>query len=141
MVVYNLACHNAHRFEGWFASPEAFDGQVKNESVSCPVCGSNGVVREPSAPNIAKSVSASQKADITGEAIRELQARILDHVMRNTEDVGKSFPEEARRIHHQEAPERPIRGEATPRQAKELREEGIDVVALPAAVPPPKQLH
>jgi hypothetical protein len=45
--------------------------------------------------------------------------------------VGDRFAEEARRIHFNEAPDRPIRGVATPEETKALHEEGIDVLTLP----------
>ncbi|MSQ58175.1 MAG: DUF1178 family protein [Betaproteobacteria bacterium] len=152
MVVYNLACTNSHSFEGWFASPEVFDEQAQALSVSCPVCGSNGVVKQPSAPNIGRcsSSQSGEKRENDGprnlarfpeEALRELRAKVLDYMLKNTEDVGKKFPDEARRIHYREAPERAIRGQATVEQAKELKEEGIDVMALPMAPVPPGQLH
>ena len=57
--------------------------------------------------------------------------RLARQVIAATEDVGERFADEARRIHHDEAPARPIRGVTTPRQAAELAEEGIEVVALP----------
>jgi len=46
-------------------------------------------------------------------------------------DVGDRFAEEARRIHFDEAPDRPIRGVATPEETKALHEEGIEVLTLP----------
>ncbi|MFN0315796.1 MAG: DUF1178 family protein [Burkholderiales bacterium] len=152
MVVYNLACDNRHAFEGWFASPEIFDEQAQALSVSCPVCGSHGIVKQPSAPNIGRgsSSTSSEKREQEGprnvarfpeEALRELRAKVLDYMLKNTEDVGNKFTEEARRIHYREAPERAIRGQATAGQAKELKEEGIDVMALPMAPVPPGQLH
>jgi len=45
--------------------------------------------------------------------------------------VGDKFPEEARRIHHGEAEERNIYGDATPDQLEELRDEGIEIAAIP----------
>jgi tetratricopeptide (TPR) repeat protein len=39
VVVYNLSGDNAHEFEGWFASPEAFQHQHTGGHVFCPVCG------------------------------------------------------------------------------------------------------
>ncbi len=144
MVVYNLACDNTHTFEGWFVSPEAFGVQVKTESVSCPICGSIGVVRQPSAPHIGKRIAdanQSQNAPPPHEAVRALRAKVIDYILKNSEDVGKAFPEEARRIHNREAPERAIRGQATSQQAKELSEEGIEVLALPIARIAPGQLH
>ncbi|MBI3069387.1 MAG: DUF1178 family protein, partial [Betaproteobacteria bacterium] len=64
----------------------------------------------------------------------ELVANLIDKVIENTEDVGRAFPEEARKIHYQEAPERRIRGTASPQEVEALKEEGIEVVALP--IPP-----
>ena len=52
-------------------------------------------------------------------------------IMANTEDVGKQFAEEARKMHYGEADERAIRGQATQDEALELLDEGIDVMALP----------
>lgn len=57
--------------------------------------------------------------------------RAVRHVLANTEDVGPRFAEEARRIHYGEAEERGIRGQATPKEAEALRDEGIEVMALP----------
>ena len=51
--------------------------------------------------------------------------------MVTTEDVGQQFADEARRMHYGEAPVRGIRGQATRREAMEMREEGIEVMALP----------
>jgi hypothetical protein len=52
-------------------------------------------------------------------------------ILRNTEDVGERFAEEARRIHFGEAEERGIRGVASPQERQALHEEGIEVMALP----------
>lgn len=60
-------------------------------------------------------------------AMRRLRA----HVESNFENVGKRFAEEARKIHYEEAEARDIFGQATLDEAKELLEEGIDVLPLP----------
>ena len=51
--------------------------------------------------------------------------------MRNTEDVGERFPEEARKIHYEETPTRSIRGKASREEAEALTEEGIEFSQLP----------
>jgi hypothetical protein len=58
----------------------------------------------------------------------------LDELLTKSEDVGKEFPAEARRIYYQETPPRAIRGQATEREHEELVDEGIPVARLP--VPP-----
>ena len=64
----------------------------------------------------------------------QLQAALLKmvrHVVANTEDVGDSFPEEARKMHYGETEARNIRGHATPEETEELMDEGIAVMPLP----------
>lgn len=68
------------------------------------------------------------------EAVRALQAaylQVVRHVVTHTEDVGERFAEEARSIHHGDAPERPIRGQTSPEEREALRDEGIEVLSLP----------
>lgn len=48
-----------------------------------------------------------------------------------SEDVGTSFAEEARRMHYEEIPERPIRGQTTDDEFSELEDEGITVFRMP----------
>ena len=60
----------------------------------------------------------------------ELVAKLRE-VVRATEDVGARFPEEARKIHYEEVPHRPIRGVASAEEAKELADEGIDFAPIP----------
>ncbi len=57
--------------------------------------------------------------------------KALRHVVANTEDVGDKFASQARRMHYGEEEARNIRGQATPREAIELIEEGIAVMPLP----------
>ena len=64
----------------------------------------------------------------------EQQAAFLNairQVLANTEDVGDRFANQARAMHYGDAEPRSIRGQATQREAVELIEEGIDVMALP----------
>ena len=144
MVVYTLSCENAHRFEGWFASPEAFAYQHQGGHLSCPVCGSSTVAKLPSAPHVslAKHEAAKETA-VTGspDFMSKLRAKVIEYVLKHTEDVGERFPDEARQIHYGDAPERPIRGQASRQEVDELREEGIEVMALPISPVPPEQLH
>jgi hypothetical protein len=64
-----------------------------------------------------------------------VMAKLVEYVVKNTEDVGREFPEEARKIHYGESPERKIRGTATKKEVTELRDEGIEVVPLPVTIP------
>jgi len=86
---------------------------------------------KPSAP-VAIAGPAPQAPD--PEVVRQLQAMWLStvrEIVRNTEDVGDSFPDEVRAMHHGAAPERAVRGQASPDERQALRDEGIEVIALP----------
>jgi hypothetical protein len=76
------------------------------------------------------------EADVRREAVRQeflrVVRRVRKHVEDNAEYVGPKFAEEARRIHNEEAEERGIYGEATLDEARELLEDGIEVMPLPA---------
>ncbi len=67
-------------------------------------------------------------------AERELRHKLKelrDHITKNAHYVGARFPEEARKIHYGEAEHRSIYGEASPEDAKQLHEEGIEFHPLP----------
>lgn len=144
MVVYNLSCNNAHEFEGWFTSPEAFQHQNDGGQLFCPVCGSSAVAKRPSAPHLSlPRGEPNMETAVTGspDFMNKLRAKVIEFVIKHSEDVGERFAEEARQIHGGDAPERAIRGQASRQEVDELREEGIEVVALPIAPVPPEQLH
>ena len=143
MIVYDLLCENAHRFEGWFASAEAFAHQHDGGHLACPMCGSSSVRKQLSAPHVqTRGADTPQPAALADPQLMEtLRRKLVEVILQHTEDVGERFPDEARAIHHQEAPERAIRGSASAAETKALREEGIEVFALPAPPPPKDKLH
>jgi hypothetical protein len=139
MIVFDLICSQGHGFEGWFASGDEFLRQQQAELVRCPICDVGEIERLPSAKvRIGKGTTPAPFADTPPaptEAISGLPAEVLAklrEIVRNTEDVGERFPEEARRIHYQEAPERAIRGQASREDALALTEEGIAFSSLPS---------
>jgi hypothetical protein len=79
-------------------------------------------------------VAAVTRAD-HGQLEAKVQAAFLNgmrELMNRSEDVGSGFAEEARKMHYKESPERSIRGQTTADEAESLREEGIEVLSLPA---------
>ena len=146
MKVYNLACDLDHHFEGWFASEDDFLSQQASGTLCCPVCDSAHVSRLPSAPRIGGKVSTEEPAAAEpsqsialsnadhGQLERRMQAtcmKAMRELVGKSEDVGAAFAEEARKIHYKESPERSIRGQTSADEVMALREEGIDVLALP----------
>ena len=145
MKVFNLACEHDHPFEGWFGSADDYDSQLAKGLLECPVCARRSIRKMLSAPRLNLSHAmepAASKASAESRptpapartpdprAIQALLMQMTRAIVENTEDVGDRFAEEARRIHYKEAPERGIRGQASAEDARELAEEGIEVVAL-----------
>jgi hypothetical protein len=155
MIRYNLRCGRGHAFESWFQSSSAYETQEKRKLVSCPSCGSTKVERAIMAPQILSrkgrdsaapdSVPAAAPAPSTEVAPtgstpllmaqeRELRAKIKelrDHIVKNADNVGERFPNEARKMHYGDIEHRPIYGEASPEEARSLIDEGVEVSPLP----------
>ena len=87
-------------------------------------------VRVDSQPRRAPEYGYDPAAAKASELMAQL-AELRNKIEKNCDYVGKSFPEEARKIHYGEAPERQIYGEASQSEAEELVEEGVDVALLP----------
>jgi hypothetical protein len=143
VIRYALICDNQHSFESWFADSAAYDKQAKRGLVSCPQCGSVKVEKAIMAPQLANTKKRG-KATVTSAPaepvamlspqeteLRQKLKEIRDHLTKNSEHVGPKFSEEARKMHYGETEHRSIYGEASPEQAKELAEEGIEFHPLP----------
>lgn len=135
MIKYALKCADDHRFEGWFGGSDDFDAQKAADTLSCPVCGSSAVQKDVMAPAVATSRRRAEGRAARGReiaaAVSEAAARARQYVEKNFDDVGKRFPEEARKIHYGETAERGIYGIASPDEARELKEEGVEIAPLP----------
>jgi hypothetical protein len=156
MKVLDLHCSQQHSFEGWFASEDDFQSQLTRGLVICPLCADATITKKLSAPRLNLSTSQdaknpngksdldnsdneSPKKDLPNKdqpelAPAQLQAALwhmVRQVVANTEDVGASFPEEARKMHYGETEHRNIRGQASPKETEALLDEGISVLPLP----------
>lgn len=152
MIRYSLHCDRGHSFESWFQSSSAYEGQEKRKLVNCPVCGSAKVERSIMAPQIvSKKGRDSQSNDAPAPVPptevttpgstpllmaqeRELRAKLKelrDHIVKNADNVGERFPNEARKMHYGDIEHRPIYGEASPEEARSLIDEGVEVSPLP----------
>lgn len=132
MIKYELKCRKDHVFEAWFYDSATYDKQAAGGKVVCPVCNSRKVEKAPMAPRIGKSKGEVAKAEARELAkVRQALSELRDHVEKNADYVGDQFAEEARKIHYGETDKRNIYGEASPEEAKELVEEGVDVAMIP----------
>jgi hypothetical protein len=151
MIRYALACNKGHSFDSWFQDSAAFDKQAKRGLVTCPHCGSAKVEKAIMAPRLS-STARKRKAPVEtsdapadkGQGIqpvammspqeKEFRTKLKElreHIVKNADDVGQKFPEEARKMHYGETEHRSIYGVASPEDAKELAEEGIEFHPIP----------
>lgn len=142
MICYQLKCERDHSFEGWFSSSSDYDTQSEKGWLCCPECNSPNVTKAIMAPN----VSTSRKKDsIAQEQAKALQMmnQAADKIRKKIETecdyVGDKFTEEARAIHYGEKDERPIYGQATPKDVQSLCDEGISVSPLPDILTPKRK--
>jgi len=148
MIHYSLVCEAGHGFEGWFRDSSSFDQQASSGQVACPLCGGTKVNRAlmapaitsgrgrelqdsaPPLPTVAVDADKAATGVIPASVLAVLQ-RLREEVERNCENLGGRFPDEARRIAAGEAQARGIYGDATPEEAEALRDEGIEIQAIP----------
>ena len=158
MIRYSLICENRHDFEIWFKNSADYDKQAKRKLVSCPVCGSEKVEKALMSPSLGRGTRKGAGApapepmpEPTPQAAapgaetktpvamispveQEFRAKLKelrDQLTKNAENVGAKFPEEARKMHYGEKEHRSIYGEASPQEAKDLIEEGVELHPLP----------
>ena len=95
----------------------------------------NLITKSVMAPNVSSKSNNSKKIKKEQERVfanyNKQLTKIKKEIENNFTYVGKKFPEEARKIHYGEKDEKPIYGEATERESKELVEEGISLIKLP----------
>ena len=157
MKVLDLRCAQDHAFEGWFAGEADFQDQLQRGVVQCPLCGDSEVRKVLSAPRINLGARAPSRGEAPGASRANAEPPASEDrapktaalpsvpgpttperawlqwarsVVAQSEDVGAKFAQEARRMHHGEAPERAIRGQASVQETVELIEEGIAVLPL-----------
>ncbi len=150
MIKYDLRCERGHVFESWFQSSTAYESQRKRKLVACPNCGSARIDKAIMAPQLAGTkkrgrvatpasavetpAPAATPAPLMMAQEVELRAKLKelrDHVVKNADNVGEKFPNEARKMHYGETEHRSIHGEASLEEARELAEEGIEFYPVP----------
>jgi hypothetical protein len=156
MIRYSLVCERRHQFEIWFKDSADYDKQRKRGLVTCPTCDSAKVEKAIMAPSLGRGARKGKRANAPAEIAapapepakaedktsvamvspqeREFRSKLKelrDHLTKNADNVGAKFPEQARKMHYGEIEHRSIYGEASPKEAKELHDEGIEFHPLP----------
>ena len=142
MIRYNLRCERGHAFESWFQSSSAYELPGEAQAGELPGPAARPRSRAPSWPRRSSARRAARSRRSLRRACtqrraevarrrestpllmaqeRELRAKLKelrDHIVKNADNVGERFPNEARKMHYGDIEHRPIYGEASPDEAR-----------------------
>ena len=131
MMVYDLVCTAAHRFEAWFGSGADYDAQKARGLLECPLCGCGQVDKAVMAPAVPAKSNQQRQSQSLALAEPAEQMLMLQRAFEASSDyVGDRFAAEARAI-HQAGETRSVHGEASADDVKALRDDGVPVLPLP----------
>ncbi len=144
MIKFTLRCEGGHAFESWFRDGAAYDALAQHNGLSCPECGSAAVSKAIMAPSILQGRAVQPRPEPAAPApqpvammapeernLRDMVRALHRRIAETSENVGSAFPEEARRIHEGEAPQRSIHGQASGEEVKALLEDGVPLMPIP----------
>ena len=133
MIVFNLICKTCSvEFEGWFENTKEYENQKNKKMINCPSCNSSYVNKALMTPNLPIKSNSKKETKLKKTMSNNIK-KIKKIIEKNFDYVGDKFTEEAKKMKYGEIDERPIYGEATLEQTKELTEEEISVQPLPWA--------
>ncbi len=133
MIKYNLKCKHKHEFESWFLDSKEFEKLKSKKMIECIFCKTKSIEKSIMAPSIL-SQEQKQKNQKSIKYIKKIQKDLLkmrNFVEKNFEYVGNNFPREVRNVYYDKRKNKNIYGKATPEEAQELEEEGIELAAIP----------
>ena len=135
MIKYKLVCKNCDNFfDSWFATSKEYEKLKKLKYINCDNCYSLKVEKTLMTPSVLNSkkeksvIYKNKKYTKIKNTIKEYQKFIKN----NFEYVGEDFAYKARSIHYNNKKiSKGIYGNATTKEVKELKEEGIDTEVIP----------
>ena len=132
MIKYILKCKNKHEFESWFSNSKEYEKLKKKKLIECIFCNSLDVNKSIMSPNV---VGKNNKNNIRDSAefikIKKDLQKIKIFVEKNFEYEDDKFPREVREIYYDNKKKKNIYGTVSPKERKELEEEGIELASIP----------
>ena len=135
MIKYKLACKDCEtKFDSWFASSREFEKLKKKRILVCHICGSKTIDKTLMAPSL-RNNKKDMKNDLQLDKYVNVKKTIKSYqkfIKENFKFVGENFAYEARSIHYNpKKKSKGIYGNASKKDLKELKEEGIDAQMIP----------
>ncbi len=131
MIKYTLECKCKKTFESWFSTSAEYDSLKKRKLINCIYCNSTSVKKSLMAPQLFSKSNQDPKKTKIARKIRNQLLDVRKYIENNCKNVGTNFAQEARNIHYDKKTGQGIYGSATPKEAEELLDEGIDVATIP----------
>tara|TARA_Y100001970_G_scaffold285729_1_gene406216 strand:+ start:11794 stop:12216 length:423 start_codon:yes stop_codon:yes gene_type:complete len=133
MIKYNLKCKNNHDFESWFSSSKEYEKLKLKKMIECIFCKSKNVKKSIMSPNILNKYEKRLylKSKNEYERVKKDLLKIRKFVEKNFENVGSNFSREVRNVYYDNRKNKNIYGQATAEEAKELKQEGIEITSIP----------
>ena len=148
LICRSLNCSNKENFDAWFQNIDAFEYQKSKGLVSCPICGSDNIMKSLTTPsfritktNISKKIEYKKNIDknsppsISNASYNNNLTIVLraikKEIEKNSENVGNNFAKEARKMKEGKIEKKSIYGQGTKLEIEELKNEGIDVLNIP----------
>ena len=135
MIKYKLVCKNCEtNFDSWFASSKEFEKLKKKQLLACHICNSAKVDKTLMAPSVRNNkININNNLQLDKyENVKKTIRSYQKFIKENFKFVGENFAYEARSIHYSpKKKSKGIYGNATKKDLKELKEEGIDTQMIP----------
>ena len=134
MIKYKLICKDCSTiFDSWFATSKEYEKIKKMNLLNCHSCNSVNIEKSLMAPNL--SNTKKDNISIKSKKSNEVKNKLKEYqkfIKNNFEYVGDNFTYEARSIHYnRKKTKKGIYGNATKKDVKELKEEGIETEIIP----------
>ena len=135
MIKYKLICKNCdNSFDSWFASSREYEKLKRLKHINCHNCNSLKIEKTLMSPSILNSKKVKYSIDKNEKYIK-VKNKIKEYqrfIKNNFEYVGENFSYKARSIHYNNKKKsKGIYGNASIKEVKELKEEGIDTEIIP----------
>ena len=129
MIKYKLTCKDcAYQFDSWFASSKEFEKLRISKYLNCLSCNSLNIDKSLMAPSVLNNKTGDKKLIEVKNKLKEYKKFIKN----NFDFVGENFVYEARSVHYNNKKRKKgIYGNASTKEIKELKEEGIETEIIP----------
>ena len=133
MIKYRLKCTRCQKtFDSWFSSSREYEKLKIKKFLNCHFCNSKNIVKTLMAPNIISKKKQNRNTIKKDNIVKQKILEFQKFIEKNFENVGDDFVYKARSLHYDNSKyKKGIYGNASEKQIKELKDEGIETHIFP----------